>query len=153
MATDAELLLLICRIERGQASLEDIARALATVEAAMDRAKQLQDALDAALLAHIRKHGPVVIGCITLYAGYRTTTTALDKLAVLNALLIHTRGDLGETTTYLVAQPYKHGSIRSLLPPSLFCSLFRVETAFHLGRRLMKADMRFVRDVATPEQH
>ena len=148
--TPEELAILIARIAAGQATLDDFARAIGAVEAIMMEAKRVQAALDAALLAHVQMRDAITIGVTVYYAGYKTATTAKDKLAVFEALLVHTGGDLGTATAYLIAQPYKDGSIRKLLPPALFSSLFTSKQDTRLGKRLMKADTRFCHHSAEP---
>jgi hypothetical protein len=141
--SDEEFWLTAEVIKRGHGSAEEIARALDHVERALARAKALRAAMEQALLRRVKAHGSCVIGTIMYYAGYQTTNTAIEKFAVLDALLIHTRGDLATIASFLIAQPFKHGSIRDLLPRSTYSSLFRVGREMHLGRRLLRADVRF----------
>src|SRR5438045_2062435 len=72
LMTDEEFWPAIELIREHRGTHDVIAAALGHAEAVAARAKAMQKALDDALLGHVQKHGPLMIGHMMYHAGYST---------------------------------------------------------------------------------
>ena len=97
-----------------------------------------------------QKHGDLQVSPTKrYYAGTRRETKARQKLAVLEAVLEATEGDLESFSDAMSSQPFKAGHCRTLLGDDLFDELFEttVKDVMKDGvpqKTLLQADDRFV---------
>ena len=96
-----------------------------------------------------QKHGDLQVSPTKrYYAGTRRETKARQKLAVLEAVLEATEGDLESFSDAMSSQPFKAGHCRTLLGDDLFDELFEttVKDVMKDGvptKTLLQADDRF----------
>jgi len=100
------------------------------------RAKEIRAEMESRAVEWIATHGDLVLGDIRYTTGERATTKCIDVRLGLNALLTATGGEASRLAEFLKSDPFKYGSCRSILLPSLFDRIFQTEckTIFKSGR-------------------
>lgn len=136
-------LALIARVEAGGASVDDVALALAAVEAHETRAKELRVLLEMALMEHLRAVGDIVIGDDRYYLGKASVTRCHDVKHAVESALETADGDVGRLTDCLRSDPFKVSAMRDLLPSALFDMAFRTTVGEEL--RIVKVSERFLK--------
>ncbi|HEX8341427.1 MAG TPA: hypothetical protein VF624_11010 [Tepidisphaeraceae bacterium] len=96
--------------------------------ALLERVKVLRERVEQTAIAWIDANGPVQVGDIRYSIGVSKTVKCTDAARCLQLVLDACRGDLDALTTHLRADPFKYGSVRTLLGESLYDQVFCTET-------------------------
>jgi hypothetical protein len=91
------------------------------------RARQIRKQIEQITIKWIEANGPLLVGDIEYTVGYRKEVRCRDTLKCLNMLLDSTHGDVAALADYLRTDPYKYGSVRSLLGTTAFDTVFTTQ--------------------------
>lgn len=129
--------------------LDALSAALDAAEWLLSRARTIDALMKQIAMEWIERNGEFDIGDQHYSVGYSTTVKCLDVPQAGHAVLEAAGGDVDQLIAVLVAQPYKHGTVRSLLDQRLYASFFKVTRSGRLvngvpERVLKRADKRFL---------
>jgi hypothetical protein len=101
------------------------------------------------LVEWIQEHGPLTVGDTRYYVAEPTETKCVDRAGTVTELFVRARGDVDLFASFLVAQPFKPGAVRSAMEAEAFGRLFNTTPRPVLkegsaGRKLMSVNTRFV---------
>ena len=130
-------------------TLDDLCAALDAAEWLLSRARTIDGLMKQIAIAWIDRNGEFEIGDQYYAVGYSTTVKCLDTSQTGHAVLEAGGGDVDRLLSVLIAQPYKHASVRNLLPQKQYGSLFKVIRNGRLvngtpERVLKRGDKRFL---------
>lgn len=130
-------------------SLDDLSAAIDLTEWLLCRARTIDRLMKALAIQWIDQHGEFDIGPMHYSASYSTTVKCRDTLQAAHAILSAAGGDFDQFLKALIAQPYKHGTVRGMMDKAVYASLFSVHRTARLvngipERTLKKADLRYV---------
>jgi hypothetical protein len=133
-----------------ESSLDDLCAALDAADWLLARAKRIERLAKQIAVAWIERNGEFDIGNNHYSVGYSYTVRCLDIPQTANAVLQAAAGDLDRLFDVLVAQPFKHGSVRTVIGRPLHDRLFesRRTAALKSGapqRDLKRTDQRYLR--------
>lgn len=107
----------------------------------VERAKQIRARVEQYAIEWIETAGPLQVGDIRYSVGQAKTVRCTNSERCLSHVLEACGGDLEAVVSYLRTDPFKYGSLRSLLDPSLFEQLFRTETKPKLQEGQLKPQL------------
>jgi len=131
-------------------SLDDLAAALDASDCLLGRAKMIDRLVRQVAMNWIDCNGEFDIGPMHYSVGYTTTFKCLDVPQTGHAILSSFGGDLEQVFALLVAQPFKHGSVRRCIDAAMYKRLFRSQRVGRLvngvPQRVLKCvDPAFIR--------
>lgn len=152
--TDHDITTAIARVtpDLAPAELPDaIADALGKVQHLLDEAKRYKAQLDAAMLEVVQARGPVTVGETLYLIKGEKETKCVDVPATAEAVLTASGGNFYAFCAVMVAQPWKHGACRELLPPDVYAALFHTEVRDKLDRKpvVVGVPTRFIKSRVT----
>ncbi len=109
------------------------------------RVRQIEANFLSRLGEWLEEHGELSIGDITWYFGVSKTTKCRDVSRVLELLIDHVDGDVGELACYLSSQPVKHGAVSKTISEEQFDSLFEKVATGSAKKKPIKVNKAFVR--------
>jgi hypothetical protein len=128
---------------------EEIVNWLNLTEVLLQRAREIRHRMEQVAVEWIQLHGPLAVGDIRYSVGCPKTVRCLDVARCLRLVLAGCGGDVDGVAAYLRADPWKYGSVRSLLGESEFEQAFRSEWKPKLvegrpQRQLQQTNTRFL---------
>ena len=128
---------------------EEIVNGLNLTEVLLQRAREIRHRMEQVAIEWIVIHGPVTVGDVRYSVGCPKTVRCLDAARCLRLVLAGCGGDVDGVAPYLRAEPWKYGSVRSLLGESDFEQVFRSEWKPKLvegrpQRQLQQTNTRFL---------
>jgi len=106
-------------------SVEELAAALDASDWLLGRAKLIDRLVRQIAINWIDRNGEFDIGPLHYSVGYTSTVKCLDVPQTGHAVLRASGGDLEQIFAVMVAQPFKHGSVRACIEPAMYQRLFR----------------------------
>ena len=106
---------------------EEVVNWLNLTEVLLQRAREIRGHMEQVAIEWIEIHGPITVGDICYSVGCPKTVRCLDVARCLRLVLAGCGGDVDGVAPYLRADPWKYGSVRSLLGESAFEQVFRSE--------------------------
>jgi hypothetical protein len=112
------------------------------------RAKEIRRMVEQVAIEWINKNGPVQVGDIEYTVGHNKTVRCVDVPRCTNLILESGAGDVSSIVNSLRTDPFKYGTVRSLIGEANFFEVFRTETKPKilygtLQPQLLKANLRF----------
>lgn len=89
------------------------------------RSKQIKQRVEEAAIGWIKDHGPITCGPIVYSVGKSKSVKCTEVSKCFDFLLTACGGDVHAAVSYLVSNPFKHGSCRDLLSTDMWKSVFR----------------------------
>jgi hypothetical protein len=130
-------------------SLEELSAALDASEWLLARAKTIDHLMRQIAIRWIDRNGCFTIGQMVYSVGFSLDVKCLDIPKTGHAVLDAAGGDIDQFFSVLVAQPFKHGSVRNLIGEKMHDCLFMHYRTGKLvnevpERILKRADKRFL---------
>ncbi len=130
---------------------DELCAALDAAEWLMCRARTIDRLLKQIAIAWIDKNGDFSIGNMHYAVGYSLSVKCLNVLQTGHAVLDAAGGELDQFIHVLVAQPFKHASVRNVIGKRLHDQLFSARRTGRLingvpERVLKRMDQRFSSD-------
>ena len=131
-----------------RSSVDDLSAALDASDWLVGRAKGISELAKRIAIGWIEHNGEFNVGEIRYSVEYPSTTKCVDLHGCGVALLGALGGDFDEFLNFLSAQPYKYGSVASVLEKPVYRSFFATKSAARLingvpERTLKRTDERF----------
>lgn len=126
---------------------EVVAEAIGKVDALMRFARELRANCDRVVLEWVLLNGPLTVGDVKYYAGFRKVTKCQDNAAAVELLLTETGGDVQQLAACIASDGLKPGACREVLGPR-FGEVFTTEERPELRegkpvKGLLKANTKF----------
>lgn len=136
---------------RTTSPLDELAGALDASDWLLSRAKSIDQLARSIAIEWIDVNGEFDIGDQHYSVGYATTTTCKNVSLTAHAVLQAVGGDIEQLLATLVAQPFKHGTVRSHLDQASYASLFRASRTGRLvhgipERNLKRGNRLFIKN-------
>lgn len=139
------LVLAIARLEDPQTSIDEIAETLNQLDFAMERAKEMKKAGEAALSVRLNATGKSVqIGQWLYSMKHPKTTSCISNRQAAEACFNAVAGDFDQFCALLSSDAFKHGACAKILPPEIYEGIFITIYPDKLEKKLVKADMNFL---------
>ncbi|HEX8342822.1 MAG TPA: hypothetical protein VF624_18105 [Tepidisphaeraceae bacterium] len=111
-------------------------------------AKQIRQRVEQVAIGWIEQNGPVEVGDIRYTAGHAKIVKCLHVSRCMELVLEACRGDFDSVVLHLRSDPWKYGSVRSLLSNEAYEQLFQTESKPKLvegkpQKQLITTDTRF----------
>jgi hypothetical protein len=134
---------------RSESSQDELAAAIDAAEWLLARAKTIDHLMKQIAIGWVERNGEFDIGDMHYSVGYSTTMKCLNVPQVAHAVLDSAGGDFNRLLDALVAQPYKHGTVRTLIEKKVYGQLFKPHRTGRLingipERILKRTDKRFL---------
>ena len=134
-------------------SVEELSAALDVADWLLSSARAIDRLKRQAAIDWIDHNGEFEIGELHYSVGYSTTVKCLDVPQTAHAVLRASQGDLDTLFRLLIAQPFKHGSVRSVIAPPQYTTLFKHQRTGRLvcgvpERTLKSINKKFIRNRA-----
>lgn len=128
---------------------EELMEAIDVADWLLARAQEIDGLKKEVAVAWIDHNGEVDFGGVHYAVGYSIDVKCIDVPQTGHAVLSALAGDFGQFLLTPVAQPFKHGAVRSVVGKSLHDSLFRARRTSRLingvpERVLKRTDSRFL---------
>ena len=132
-----------------ESGVEELYAAINASDALLSRAREIDRLKKEVAIAWIDHNGEFDFGGVHYSVGYAYDVKCLDVPQTGHAVLGAAGGDFDQFLSVLVAQPYKHGSVRSCVGKALHDRLFRTHRIGRLvngvpDRTLKRTDTRFL---------
>jgi len=132
-------------------SLDELAVGLDAATWLLSRARTIDQMAKSVAMTWIDHNGEFDIGDQHYSVGYSTSVKCLDVPQTAHAVLRASHGDLDALFRFLIAQPFKHGSVRSVIAPPQYTALFKHQRTGRLvcgvpERTLKSVNKKFLRN-------
>jgi hypothetical protein len=104
--------------------LEELCGAIDAADWLLARAKTIDQLMKQIAMAWIERNGEFDIGEMHYSVGYTSTVKCLNVPQAGHAVLEAAGGDVDRLLEVLVAQPYKHATVRNLIDQRIYGRLF-----------------------------
>ena len=134
-------------------SVEELSAALDAADWLLSSARAIDRLKKQVAIDWIDHNGEFDIGDQHYSVGYSTTVKCLDVPQTAHTVLRASQGDLDVLFDLLIAQPFKHGSVRSVIAPPQYTALFKHQRTGRLvcgvpERALKSVNKKFLRNRA-----
>ena len=132
-----------------QSSIDEVAETVMKLDGLMERAKELKQQLEGAMLEWLQVHGELVIGDTKYVIGNKKSTKCMNIPAAVEACLNSCDGDFELFCRLLGSNALKYGACRQVLPEEEYARHFVTTVEQTLEgkpvKQVLKLDTRFVR--------
>ncbi len=127
----------------------DLQQWLNLSEVLTTRAREIRQMVERIAIQWINANGPMRMGDMLYTVGHYKTVHCTDVPRCVDLVLEASGGDMAGLIANLRTDPFKYGSVRSAIGPSLFHQVFREETkpVLRAGvpqKQLVRTNLRFL---------
>lgn len=115
---------IVCGVS-AEDSLEQLCRVIDAADWLAARSKAIHCMAKQIAIAWIERHGEFVVGEMHYRVDYTSVTKCINPKQAALQLLNDVEGDFTTFLEFLVAQPFKHGSVRRVLDADAYQRLFK----------------------------
>jgi hypothetical protein len=108
--------------------MEELLELRAKVEQFTAAAKQVKAAIDQKMIDWIAVNGDIEIDTIRYYVGYDKKVSCKNKAETLEAIMNETAGDEDAIMGCFVSEPFKPGTVKTLVGNERYLQLFDIDT-------------------------